>query len=740
MSLLAARLPMLLLATVPPAFGQELLVEGFETADGWRTGGQDEISFDLSGEYVTEGERSLHLHIEIDHENAEAVREVKYPMGWPSVTKEYETGIDLSDYDFLEFDVYFESERRRDPDFAMHVIIKDGEGRGLYRTTLIDVRDRKWAHEKLCIRDIPTAGDYAYLHFSLSESCYDHGDVIDFYIDNLRATKDAGYRPPAVRSVRHPVARSEAAVLWAEGPARKIMRTEEVDLSGPVDPIVQMEAARNETEAVQLVVRPLAENGVGEISVEVGNLDGPRGARIAAENISWSPVAYVPAREGPPEGLPDGLPGQEPFAAGQQWHYPIWLEVHVPPGTAAGEYSAPVTVHTERGDLRAELRLHVWDFDIPVKQHLRTSTTIYGPYGWREDIKQWYGDLEYSEFINEWRPTIVEMLSEYRLCPSHLRHLPLAWDEDNERVVLRDTTEFDQFVESYLGMGHRFDGMPVPYFFDRSGFLEAEKGTDEYLSRITEAYRLAAEYLDERGWLDDTYVYCVDEVVVHKHSTPRDFDLLNRVFDAIHAAHPKIRIFGAEPPSPLLRGMNVWCINVNSFDTDVLAEQHGLGNEVWWYNGYQDPRPGTRIRARGVDHRALFWITYKYGIDGYLIWTVNRWTNNPWEEPNRDERANAGQHYLLYPNPDGTVSPSIRLCMMRDGLEDYEYHWLLTEAAQKLRAGGREDLADECDSALRQADAFILAYDNCPHIQPSFIYDSRRLIAEQIEKAHAAQR
>jgi hypothetical protein len=77
---------------------------------------------------------------------------------------------------------------------------------------------------------------------------------------------------------------------------------------------------------------------------------------------------------------------------------------------------------------------------------------------------------------------------------------------------------------------------------------------------------------------------CVDEAMVHKHSYDIDFDLLNRVFDAIHVAHPKIKIFGAETPSPILRGMNIWCINVNSFDTDVLEEQHALGNHVWWYN------------------------------------------------------------------------------------------------------------------------------------------------------------
>ena len=732
---------MMCLLCVSSVFAQNpLLIEGFETLDGWKTGGQKEISFSLSDKHVKEGKRSLHLHVEIDHEHAEEVKKAKYPMGWPSVTKVYEPGTDLSEYDFLEFDVYFESERGRDPDFAMNIIVKDGERKGIYSAPFIDLRDRQWAHEKLCIRQVATAKDFAWLHFFLSESCYDHGDVIDFYIDNLRATKATDYQPPKTVPVRHPLAKSDSAILWMEGPTRKIMRTAEIDLSAQADPAVKMWAARNETEAVQLVLRPLVGRGVGEVSVEVGELTGPGRAKIARGNILWSRVHYVPAKQGPREGLPDGLPGPKPFAADRQWHYPIWLEVYVPPKTPAGDYAAPVTMHTGRGDLRAELRLHVWDFDIPVEQHLRTSTTIYGPWGWRDDIKKWYGDMEYWTFVKKWRPTIVKMLAKYRLCPSHLFHLPLAWDKENEKVILKNTAEFDRFAESYLHMGHHFDGMPVPFFYDRKSFLGAKKGAEEYLKRITEAYRVAAEYLDEKGWLEGSYVYCVDEVVVHKHSTKRDLDLLNRVFDAIHAAHPKIKLFGAETPSPLLRGMNIWCINVGCFDTDVLDEQHALGNQVWWYNGYRDPRPGARIDARGVDHRALFWIAYKYGIDGYLIWTVNRWLNNPWEEPRPSKRAPLGDHFLLYPNPDGTVSPSIRLCMMRDGLEDYEYHWLLAQAAEKLRAAGKAALAAECEETIKRADAFILAYDNCPHIKPNYIYDSRRRLAEQIEKAQAALR
>jgi len=735
----AALLVIVVLPAAATLSAQDRLVDDFESLDGWKSGGQKEIRFDLSDRHVKQGRFAFHFHIEVDHQDTmKGGKPNPYPMGWPSVTREYASPIDLSAFDFLEMDIYFENTRGVDPDFGLHFIAKDSHGRAFYSTTFTDLKHGQWAHEKLCIRDLRGARDLGELHFFISESDYDHGDVIDFSIDNLRATRAVEYRPPEIRPVRHPLAKSDAAVLWLEGSCDKVRRTDVVDLQGPADPVFHIWSARNETEAVQLVVRPLASGGVGEVRVELSPLIGPDRAQIGEEHVSWSPVAYVPAKEGPPEGLPDGLPGGKPFVADKPWQYPIWLEVYVPPGTPAGDYAAPVTVRTERGDLNAGLRLHVWDFDVPVRQSLRTNTTIYGPYGWREDIQKWFGDMDYWTCVREWTPKIVRLLARYRLCPSHLYHLPLAYDDKTKSVVLQDTSEFERYARMYLELGHHFNSMPVPYFFDRPSFLGAKKGTPEYLDRITAAYRVAAEYLDRKGWMDGSYVYCVDEVVVHRHTREVDLTLLNQVFEAIHAAHPKIRIFGAETPSPVLRGMDVWCMNIGSFDEDVLHKQHALGHQVWWYNGYQDPRPGTRVAARGVDHRALAWITWKYGIDGYLVWTVNRWSNNPWETPNPPGRGPAGDHYLLFPNPDGTVSPSLRLCMLRDGFEDYEYHVLLADAVKRLRTAGQVALAEECEEVLQHADAFILAYDNCAPIQPNFIYDSRRLLADQIETALAA--
>ncbi|MBN1676359.1 MAG: sigma-70 family RNA polymerase sigma factor [Kiritimatiellae bacterium] len=710
-----------------------LLIDDFETLDGWKTGAQKEASFRQSRQWVKRGRHALNFRVAVDHHDAETVGAKKYPMGWPSVRKQYSQPIDLSGYDFVEFDVYFTSSLRKDPDFALNVTLKDGDGRHIYGTCLTDLRQGRWSHEQLCIRGLPWAAGFQNLSFWLSESSYDHGEVADFFIDNVRATQAGHYRPASPEPVRRLLKETETAILWLEGPTTKIQASEEVSFSGAADPVVRLAAARNEREAVQVVLRPRAAPGLGEVTVELSDLRGPGNAVIPAAHLSWSPVGYVPVEKYGPEGWPDPLPGPRAFAADQARHYPIWLEVHVPPDTPAGDYQGGVRIRAQREELTVPLVVHVWDFDVPVYQHARTTVFIYGPWKWHEEVSACFGNIAYGQFADDWRPRLIEMLAAYRFSPHHFTD-PIPLKLQDNRIVLGATAEFERRMARTRELGLRRNMMPVPYRFDRPTFMNAKMGSPEYFARVTEAYRVIAQYLRGKGWFEDYLVYPADEVVCHKHTRKDlDIDMLNRVYAAIRAADPDIRLFGAETPSPVLRGMNTWCMNINSFNMNVLREQRKLGNGAWWYNGYGSPRPGAGLTVRGVDHRVLFWMQWKYGIDGYLLWTMNRWSGgDPYKKPH--------QAAMLYPNADGTVSPSIRLAMMRDGLEDYEYHWLLERAAEQAQRKGRFLLARECRQALEQADSFILSFDNCAHIEPGHIYAARRVLAAQIEKANAVLR
>lgn len=708
-----------------------LMVEDFETLQGWQTRGK-EISISLDRARARTGSYCLHIHLEVDHKDGNE----QYPMGWPAATRTYEKPFDLSGWQFVEFDVFFESRRGRDPDFAMHVTLKDDHGHDVYRTMLIDLRHGKWSPERFCIAGLPGAGRLATLHFWFSEDTYDHGDVIDIYIDNLRATKAP--RRPAPPTFDLPPARgllgsTAEAKLWLAEPVEKVLRR----APAPTNALrgIALSGARNEYVSAQLVLTPRIEGGAGRVELSCTELRSPSGDVIPAGNVWWSEVAYVPAREGPSEGLPDALPGPRPFLADQPWNYPIWLDVYVPPNANPGTYTGALTLECSRaGKFTVPVSLTVYGFSIPRRQSVPFVTHLYGPWGWREDIKKWFGDMSYSEFVQRWRPEIFALLSRYRMSPLTLVSMGMRWDEKAGRPVITNADEFLRLTNRYLSFGCGMYGMGVPFLFNRNAFLGAKKGTAEYVRRITAAYKVAAEFLRTHDLPTHWQVYCADEVVVHKHINPIDFDLLNRVYDAIHAGDKAIKIFATEVPSPLIRTDCdiTWCINVSSLDEDVLRVEKSKGREVWWYNGYRQPRPAAHVAAPGIAHRAMFWIMHKYGIDGYFIWTVNRWTTNPWEQPNRSRRARAGQHYWLYPNPDGTVAVSLRLTMFRDGAEDYEYMARLEQLAEKLAQRGDERAAARCRRALETAESIVLAYDNALCISYDQLRRGRELIARTL--------
>jgi len=76
--------------------------------------------------------------------------------------------------------------------------------------------------------------------------------------------------------------------------------------------------------------------------------------------------------------------------------------------------------------------------------------------------------MDYWTGVRDWTPRIVRLLARYRLCPSHLYHLPLDYDDKTKSVVLGDTSEFERYAGEYLELGHHFNSMPVPYFFAKS--------------------------------------------------------------------------------------------------------------------------------------------------------------------------------------------------------------------------------------------------------------------------------
>src|SRR5260370_631163 len=119
---------------------------------------------------------------------------------------------------------------------------------------------------------------------------------------------------------------------------------------------------------------------------------------------------------------------------------------------------------------------------------------------------------------------------------------------------------------------------------------------------------------------------------------------------------------------------------------DGIAAHKAGGGQCWYYICL-DPRGkylNRFIDFRSLKVRLLPWVNYRYGLTGYLHWGGNFWTDQPFENVQPDWGGGfflpAGDNAIVYPDPKHEgVFISVRLEVMREGIEDYE---LLMEAAR----------------------------------------------------------
>ena len=426
-----------------------------------------------------------------------------------------------------------------------------------------------------------------------------------------------------------------------------------------------LSAAANEMEAVQLVIRA-GDEPLRGVTVEVSDLVCEKGGRIAAERTEVLRVAYVflPARN---REYPDPLPPWTPcdIPAGQ--NQPAWLDISVPADAAPGFYRGTVTVKAG-GALLGEfpLELRVWAFALPQTPRTRCAFGVY-----TQGIEAQHHVTAGSPAYNALLARYYAMLVAHRATP---RDLAFGLESEETAKYLSDPR-----VNAFL----------IPYSED-----EAE-------------LRARVEYVRKKGWTDKGYFYVMDEPVLKEH-----FDVLKERAARIHSLGADLKIvvpYFREAGFEVEGGMHglltgicgIWCPKVSFYKEEFLTKRQALGEEVWWYVCWEPGAPYANLYVdmAGVDHRALFWQQAHYNVGGFLYWTSTYWnaatgTSDPWTDMAtvRDLSDKVyGDGSVLYPGTkvgvDGPVA-SIRLKLIREGLEDVEYLRLLED--REGRAAVRE--------------------------------------------------
>lgn len=265
----------------------------------------------------------------------------------------------------------------------------------------------------------------------------------------------------------------------------------------------------------------------------------------------------------------------------------------------------------------------------------------------------------------------------------------------------------------------RISGLGGGTFHSRyePSFMGYEGGTPEYEVLMSKYLKAIEDHLREKGWLEKAYVYWFDE------PDEKDYEFVMRGFETLKKYAPGLRRMLTEQVEPgLVGGPNVWCPLTPSLNKEGSEERREAGDEFWWYICCSPKGPFATefIDHPGTSLRVWLWQTWAERVTGILIWETVYWSSsaaypdraapqNPYLDPmswvsgynmtagTRSGWGNGDGRFIYPPlaaadgRPDAPVLddpvPSLRLALLRDGIEDYEYLVILRDLLG--RVGGK---------------------------------------------------
>lgn len=179
----------LIIGALPELVAQEIVREGVMEklpllpAAGAKTWSPAECTVEPSTAHVKTAGTSWRWHVSVDHFAGEA----KYPIGWPRTGHAIAAGPlrDWSGWDYLRMWIYTETSRAALPrEVAGIGLHTPGKSDGFNRP-LNELRKSEWVEIQIPLSQIPRHHDVRHLQFHIAESNYQHGDQIDFYLNDV---------------------------------------------------------------------------------------------------------------------------------------------------------------------------------------------------------------------------------------------------------------------------------------------------------------------------------------------------------------------------------------------------------------------------------------------------------------------------------------------------------------------------------------------------------------------------
>jgi hypothetical protein len=396
----------------------------------------------------------------------------------------------------------------------------------------------------------------------------------------------------------------------------------------------------------------------------------------------------------------------------------VWVDQYIPfaiRDAAPGTYSSVISVTIGDQVQRIPVELQVWDFAIPNENRLKASLQHEGFLS-RMDERQ---ELETYQLFKRNRISLMDPTYKPGLDMSGTGKILLDWDRFDARLQKYFTGEAFTRKHGYAdgpGYGEPLEAFILPFnVFGKhgdpgwpdTGKPDVERNP-ENIGRYREVIREVRNHLQSKIDPQKTeltvYLNGLDESYF-----PEAWDRMVYYGEIFKEDYPEVRFridgsYSEEAMAVVKNSIKSWASHTINYDIEKLRKYQEMGIEDWLYGPmlYESKvnswvGSSTFIDLPLVNDRAISWSCWKYNTYSWISWGVGAGWERAWYDPESwkdtyktGSDSDAGFTYkklngnglLIYspgiiPNVNGAC-PSIRLKMMRNGVQEYEYMRLLS--------------------------------------------------------------
>lgn len=475
------------------------------------------------------------------------------------------------------------------------------------------------------------------------------------------------------------------------------------------------------------------------------------GSSIPANAVEWNFVGSIPLSSNAPNQresdlirpapvrYPDYLMAERTLDIKAGQYQAIWLTIRIPETATAGTYSGQITVRSSRETQTIPIYVTVYPFTMPDARHLQV-TEWYTTNGFsrfhgidQQYSKAWFAMLRtYAENMAAHRQNVFEVpMSAIGIRKSRNGNLTFDFSRfDQITQVFWDTEKMDYLETGFLTKFGE-DGwssteillQDFPVQDETTGSQVTLPG-EKVIPSLLPAFQT---HLKEKGWLDRTLFHVKDEPSTHNVMAYR------KISEYLHSYAPDLTRMDAVETTFLSDDIEIAVPKLDHLGTRYQAYKKAAqaGTELWFYTVgifQAGSYPNKTIDLPVIDNRVLHWLNYRFDLSGFLHWGWNQWTDDPFHEVGK----HIGDGWMVYPARDGVLN-SLRWEEMRNGIQDYEYLWLLEQKIRALKDSLGADFTWIDPSQRGKEIACRVVSGLAEHTtDPHVLYDARREILQEM--------